>query len=208
MRRFFVAAILCLSCGLRMPLNATHTREGRMPSPTGDAAIADVALADTPTGADADRGHPDRGIPADASVDGNGPGTCSPLPVTSLPEPSYAACPASSAAPACAANDVGAVVARSAACVAAWEAVLFQCVMWPRPEAKEEFVVLEVPDCADSISIEAALACEDHIEIRYVIMGTCWACTGYRSTTRVFSLPLDTRPVIATSRIEIPLCIP
>ena len=75
-------------------------------------------------------------------------------------------------------------------------------------KATEEFVVLKLPDCEDSISIEAALACDDHIEIRYIIHGACTACAGSRSNMRVFSLPLDPRPVIATGRTEIPPCIP
>ena len=208
MGRIFVVAILCLSCGFRTALNDTRARDGGMPVPTADAAIADAALADTLNSVDADRGLADRGIPADASVVGDGPGTCSPLPVTWLPEPAYAACPASSAFAACAANDVGAVVARSAACVDAWSAIPFQCVGWPSLKATEEFVVLTVPDCMGSVWIEAASACEDHIEIRYVIMGTCGPCDGTRSTMRAFSLPLDPRPIVATGRFEFPPCLP
>ncbi|HJX53713.1 MAG TPA: hypothetical protein VJ801_13180 [Polyangia bacterium] len=208
MSRIFVVAILCLSCGFRTALNDTQARDGWMPSPKRDPVIADPAVADTLNSVDADRGLADRGIPADASVDGDGPGTCSPLSVTPLPEPSYAACPASSAFASCAANDVGAVVARSTACVDAWGAVPFQCVGWPSLKATEEFVVLTVPDCMGSVWIEAASACEDRIEIRYVIMGTCGACDDKRSNMRIFSLPLDPRPVIATGRIEIPPCIP
>jgi hypothetical protein len=203
-----MVAILCLSCGFRTALNDTRARDGGMPLPTADAAIADAVLADTLNSADADRGLADRGIPADTSVDGDGPGTCSPLQVTWLAEPDYAACPASSAFAACAASDVGAVVARSAACVYAWGGVPFQCTVWPRLEANSEFVVLTVPDCMGNVLIEAALACEDHIEIRYVVMGTCGPCDDKRSNMRIFSLPLDPRPVIATGRIEIPPCIP
>jgi hypothetical protein len=76
MRRFFVAAILCLSCGFRTPLDETQARDGQMPPPKSDAATTDVALADTFAAVDAYRGHADREIVADAAVDGSGPEAC------------------------------------------------------------------------------------------------------------------------------------
>jgi hypothetical protein len=206
MSRIFVVAILCLSCGFRTPLNETQARDGWTLSPKRNIVMADTAATDTLNSADADRGHADRKIPADASVDGDRAETCSPLLVTPLPEPSYAACPASSASAACAANDVGVVVARSTACVDAWEGVPFQCTVWPRLEANLEFVVLTVPNCMGTVFIEAALACEDRIEIHYVVMGTCGPCNDKRSNMRAFSLPLDPRPIVATGRFEFPSC--
>ena len=103
---------------------------------------------------------------------------------------------------------MGVVVARSAACANAWGAVLYQCIMWSAPAANEEIVVLRMNNCTDSLDTATASACGDHIEVSYIGHGTCAACDGKRSDLRAFTLPLDTRPVIATGQIIEPPCLP
>ncbi|MBN2575703.1 MAG: hypothetical protein JXP73_14145 [Deltaproteobacteria bacterium] len=205
-RGFLILATVCASCG---------TRSG-LPKRALDAAV-EVAPADAiSAGNAADRDHrpaedaapsgPDLSVPADSPLDSDIQPGCTPLPVAMLPEPSYAACPPTETPPECQGGDVGAVVARSAACVYAWGAIPFQCAMWTVPAADEEMVVLELDKCTNTIGTVAASSCGDHIEVSYIELASCQTCDGRRSIWRAFTLPLDARPVIATGRLAVSPC--
>ena len=200
--RWLVVLLLLIGCS-QNHLDVGQRRDGQTPSPTDDAA-ADV-LAATGQLDGVDRSPGSDGLDGFLAADGSS--SCTPLAATALPDPSVTACPATEATAACAASDVGAVVARSEECIGSWGAIPFQCSYWPIPPAGQEFVVLTVSDCSFGIYIESVLACADHIEIDYIESGTCSACDGMHSTMRMFSLPLDVRPVIASGRIEMPPCI-
>ena len=199
MRRLVVAVGLWISCG-RSGLLVHSSRDGRLPSPGDAGAAVDTAAAQdeatSDRGADLDgadtRSTPDGPTAVDATAG------CSPLQVTWVREPDPAMCPPSATTAACASSDQGAVVSRSAACAASWGAVPFQCEIWPTLPTDQELVVLSVPTCSDRIVIEAVSLCPDRIEVDYVNQGTCEPCDTTRSRLRDFTLPLDSRPVIAT----------
>ncbi len=185
------------------PLDATLEA-----TPAGDASAGDSSVRDAwPETADLST-RADLGERADISLAADGPAGCTPLPVTWLSEPDVGTCPPTAGPSACGGGDVGAVVARSAACVNAWGQVPIQCVMWEGPAANEEIVVIKLANCTDSLDSATAFACSDHIEFTYVGHGTCQSCDGKRSDLRAFNLPLDGRPVIATGQIIEPPCLP
>jgi hypothetical protein len=201
MRGFMLAAFLTFVGCSRSHLVAGQHRDGQAPPPADDAA-ADALPATGQIDAT------DRMPAADSFPAADDSSTCTPLQATALADPDYGACPATADTAACVASDIGAGVARSADCIASWGAIPFQCSNWPVLPAGQEFVVLTVSDCSFTIFIESAVACADHIEISYIEEGHCTSCDSMHSTMRAFSLPLDSRPVIASGRSIMPPCIP
>jgi hypothetical protein len=206
MRGLLVLMLVWVSCGTRtgLPMGAADARVEVVPA--GDAGGGDASTRNDSPRADAALAPPDLGGPADAPVVSDVQTGCTPLPVTMLAEPTYGACPPTAAPTECQGNDVGAVVARSAACVNAWGNIPLQCVTWPSLAAGEEMVVLELASCTNSIGTVAAAACGDHIEVSYVELASCQPCDGRRSIWRAFTLPLDARPVIATGQLFVSPC--
>ena len=207
MRLLLVAAMLCFAGCSKTALRSTH--DGQAPDSPTDAAqpTGDTRASDGQGPADAFpvdlNSAPDVIRPDEATAG------CTSLPVTWLDEPSAIVCPPSAATSACAANDVGAVVARSSECLSSWGLIPFQCIMWPSLDDAQEFVVLKVEDCNGTIQVMSLLACADHIQIEYYELGTCSSCNGQRSYLRVLVLPRDARPVIAVSLGGIfPPCLP
>ncbi len=175
MRGCLCLFLLCLSCG-RMPLLG-HV-------PAGDAAATDAATAAEEVGAD---------------LAGDSVPACKSLSLARLPDPSVLSCPPSLTTPECASSDRDAVVVRSSACLRSWEVVPFQCAVWPSPPIGDELILLRAQSCADTITINRALRCADHIEIDYTDDTGCEPCRKDGSSWRLFTLPLDSLPVIATS---------
>jgi hypothetical protein len=208
MRGLVLVALVCLSCGRKtaLPQGALDAQPNVVA--TGGSDASEAAKRDTWLPPDAAGIGADLDAAPDLPLATDGKVGCSPLLVTWLPEPELTMCPPSEEPAACGGDDVGVVVARSSACVRAWGAVPFQCTLAPEPKPDEEIVIVEVPDCLDSVAIETALACADRIEIVYMITGACQACDGKRSTWRAFTLPRDSRPVIATSHFVMPPCPP
>ena len=207
MRLLLVAAMVCFAGCSKTALRSTH--DAQTPDSPTDAAqpTGDTRARDGQGPADVFAGDlnsaPDVIRPDEASAG------CTSLPVTWLDEPSAIVCPPSAATSACAANDVGAVVARSSECLSSWGLIPVQCIMWPSLDDAQELVVLKVEDCSENILVTSLLACADHIQIEYYDMGTCSSCDGKRSNLRVLVLPRDPRPVIAVSSgIIFPPCLP
>jgi hypothetical protein len=188
MRGLLILAMICVSCGTRTGLHKGPLDATLETTPAGDASAGDSSVRDA--------------WPETADLG------CTPLPVTWLSEPDVGTCPPTADPSACGGGDVGAVVARSAACVNAWGQVPIQCMMWKGPAANQEIVVIKLANCTDFIDSVAAFACSDHIEFTYLGHGTCQSCDGKRSDLRAFTLPLDGRPVVATGQIIEPPCLP
>ena len=205
MRGCFLLVMVCLSCGkTALPKGAVDAAADV--ASTGGAGANDAPVQDAWLAPDKVVSTPDLAASPDFRPDGAA--GCSSLSVAWPPTPLAASCPPSSEPAACAGNDVGVVVARSTACTTAWNWSQQQCVGWNPPAADEELVVLDVPNCLDSIQIDSARACADHIELAYTINGSCQACDGTHSIWRAFLLPRDPRPIIATGRTVIPPCPP
>jgi len=187
MRRVFVIGMAALACQSQSGLQAAK------PDASGTVADASPSLPDTPVGTD----QPD--FP-------DAPG-CVPLLPTRIADLDPRLCPPSSTPAACGGSDTGAIVARGDACAHSWGDILFQCVVWPAIPPGQEMLVLEASNCLDTIEIQSARACDDHIEVSYAEYLACEACGGQQSPLRAFLLPLDPRPVIATRR-SIPTSCP
>jgi hypothetical protein len=72
----------------------------------------------------------------------------------------------------------------------------------------EEMVFVEMADCLDRLVMDRVEACPDRIVVQYTANATCGVCDGSRSKLRAFSLPLDSRPVVATGKRIVPPCLP
>jgi hypothetical protein len=204
MRRLLLVIVFA-SCSHRTSLpNRTYDAAADAAADAG----RDSAVRDAVPGTDAPILAADLGASRDVPPAVDGDGGCTALPVTALPEPPPERCPPSAEAAACAGGDVGAVVARNADCIKAWGNIPLQCVLWPGPTAGEELVAIQLDNCTDVIDTVAAFACKDHIELSYVGRGTCQSCDGTRSAWRAFSVPLDSRPVVATGHVVEPPCLP
>jgi len=187
MRRLLIIALAALACqksGLQMA----------EPDASGTVAGTSAPSPDSP-------GSPDQAVLPDASG-------CVPLLPTRLADLDPYLCPPSAAPAACGGGDTGAIVARSDACTRAWGDIIFQCVLWPAIPPGQEMLVLEASNCLDTIEIQSARACDDHIEVSYAEYVACEACGGQQSALRAFLLPLDPRPVIATRRLIPTPCPP
>ena len=205
MRGWFLLVMVCLSCGkTALPKGAVDAAADV--ASTGGASANDAPVQDAWLAPDKIASSPDLAATPDFRPDSAA--GCSSLSVAWLPTPPVASCPPSSEPAACAGSDVGVVVARSEVCIGAWGAIPFQCMGWDALAADEELGVLDVPNCLDSIQIDSARACADHIELAYTINGSCQACDGTHSIWRAFLLPRDPRPIIATGRTVIPPCPP
>jgi len=207
-RGLLLLAMVCLSCGTRSGLPARTVDAKPEVATVADARARDAAVPDAEPGADDALTGTDHSGPADLPLAADGVSGCTSLPVTWLPEPLTVSCPPTSTPAACGGNDLGVVVARSAACVNAWGEIPFQCATWTGPATGEEIVVLKLANCTDLLDSVEAFACGDHIELSYLGHGTCQSCDGKRSDLRVFSLPLDARPVVANGQIVEPPCLP
>jgi hypothetical protein len=164
-----------------------------VPVRTADAADVSPDLAPSP------------GAVPDSANDGMA--GCTPLPYAWLSLEAGSYCPPSVAA-ACAGGDTRVAVARSQACIDAWNAMPFQCAAWPALPEELELVALHVPNCSDTITIDSALACADHIVLAYTINSACESCDGKHPSDRGLLLPRDRRPIIATRRDLVPPCSP
>lgn len=176
-----VFALILSSCdGRRVGSDVTDIRDG-------DIGV-DVS-ADVQRDALVDAGRQDE-------IDG---GACQPLSHLDFGDlmPPQPGCPIDPAMPACASNDVGAVVARSNECLLESMAAN-GCEPWSH-DFNFELVMFWDPldGCEWPIVVDSVLDCGDHVEIRFSVIQSCESCDAPHPMWHIVHLPNDPKPVHA-----------
>ncbi len=116
--------------------------------------------------------------------------------------PQSATCPIDPSQPACASEDVGALVARSNDCL------MQSCAAvglspWSH-DFNTELVLLRDPfdGCEWPLVVYSVLDCGDHIEIEFSVIEPCETCDAPHPMWHVLHLPNDPKPVHATATLR------